>query len=145
MKVFLVHHGPALDAAVDAVRPLSQAGREHVARVAARTAEAGANPSTLWHSGKARARQTAEIFWSACNPLARMSAVRGLLPGDPPEWIADQLLGEEADVMVVGHQPHLTRLWHTLDPAAGSAPFPPHGVVALERVAEGWRTVWRSE
>ena len=141
MTVFLVHHGPAVEPHVDPVRPLSQDGRNVVTAAAAAAAARGVKPTVIWHSGKARARQTAEIFWSACNPLAKMSAVRGLLPGDPPEWIADQLVGEEDDVMVVGHQPHLGLLWHALDQAARETPFPLHGMVALERTAQGWRTV----
>jgi phosphohistidine phosphatase len=144
VTVFLVHHGPALEAHVDPVRPLSQAGRSAVAALAGRAAERGVQPAVIWHSGKARARQTAEVFWSACNPLAKMAAVRGLLPGDPPEWIADRLIGEEDDVMVVGHQPHLAQLWHALDPRSRETPFPLHGIVALERVDGGWRTVWSS-
>jgi phosphohistidine phosphatase len=116
-----------------------------VTAVAAAAAARGVKPAVIWHSGKARARQTAEIFWSACNPLAKLTAVRGLLPGDPPGWIADQLLGQEADVMVVGHQPHLAHLWHALDPESSEIPFPLHGMVALERVPNGWRTTWRDE
>jgi len=144
VTVFLVHHGPALESHVDPVRPLSQAGRAMVADLAASAAARGVKPAVIWHSGKARARQTAEIFWSACNPLATMSAVRGLLPGDPPEWIADQLIGEDDDVMVVGHQPHLGLLWHVLDPRSRETPYPLHGMVALERTEQGWRTEWSS-
>lgn len=114
-------------------------------RVAAAAAAAGVKPAVIWHSGKLRARQTAEIFWTACNPLARMTAMRGLLPGDPPQWIADQLLGEDADVMIAGHQPHLGDLWHLLDPASQQEAFPLHGMVALERGPDGWKTLSRQE
>jgi phosphohistidine phosphatase len=145
VTVFLVHHGPAVDPSVDATRPLSQEGRGRVTRLAAAAAQVGVRPVVIWHSGKARARQTAELFWSACNPLASMTAVRGLLPADPPQWIADQLLAEEGDVMIVGHQPHLGTLWHLLDPESGGAPFPPHGIVGLEQSESRWRTTVRME
>jgi phosphohistidine phosphatase len=85
----------------------------------------------VWHSGKLRARQTAEAFWRACNALAEFSATRDLQPEDPPEWIRDRLRGESRDVLIAGHYPHLPRLL-TLLTGRGNAPvtFPQHGVVA---------------
>ena len=49
----------------------------------------GLKPDVIWHSGKLRARQTAEALWRHCNPLAEFSAARALQPDDPPEWIRD--------------------------------------------------------
>ena len=79
MRVFLVHHGDAVGPEVDPRRPLSSHGRDAVERLAALAAEKGAQPSVVWHSGKLRAKQTAEIFWRACNALAELSASRDLL------------------------------------------------------------------
>ena len=64
----------------------------------------------VWHSGKLRARQTAEAFWRACNALATFSATRGLQPDDPPVWLKDRLRGETSDILIAGHYPHLPRL-----------------------------------
>ena len=64
----------------------------------------------VWHSGKLRARQTAEAFWRACNALASFSATRDLQPEDPPEWIRDRLRGETRDILIAGHYPHLPAL-----------------------------------
>jgi phosphohistidine phosphatase len=100
----------------------------------------------VWHSGKLRARQTAEAFWRTCNALADFSATRDLQPGDPPEWIRDRLRGETRDVLIAGHYPHLPRLLTLLTGAAVTgSPFPQHGVVALETedAGESWREVWR--
>src|SRR3954468_249664 len=110
MVVYLVHHGDAVGPHVDARRPLSDRGRTEVARLAAEAAAKGARPAVVWHSGKLRARQTAEAFWRTCNALADFSATRDLQPGDPPEWIRDRLRGEARDVMIAGHYPHLPRL-----------------------------------
>jgi len=101
----------------------------------------------VWHSGKLRAKQTAEAFWRACNPLAEFSAARDLQPDDPPEWMRDRLRGEDRDMMFAGHFPHLPRLLTLLlTGGEGHAlEFPKHGVVALESNdgGETWKEVWR--
>jgi phosphohistidine phosphatase len=127
------------------MRPLSESGRVTVARLAEEARLRGARPDVVWHSGKLRARQTAEAYWRACNPLASFKAMRGLQPDDPPSWIRDQLIGEQS-VMVVGHMPHLPALLHVLCGDGAESPgfdFPLHGCVALEAEGERWKEVWR--
>jgi phosphohistidine phosphatase len=143
MFLYLVHHGDAVGPEVDARRPLSLIGRAEVARVAARAAARGARPAVVWHSGKLRARQTAEEFWRACNALAEFSATRDLQPADQPSWMRDRLRGESRDVMLVGHYPHLPALLALLAPDASA--FPRHGIVALESDdgGENWTEIWR--
>src|SRR3954463_12446761 len=110
MSLLLVHHGHAVGPEVDTMRPLSSIGRAATERLAAAAAARGVKPDVIWHSGKLRARQTAEGFWSACNPLAPMTAERGLLPDDPPNWIRDRLLGDTRSVLIASHMPYLPRL-----------------------------------
>jgi phosphohistidine phosphatase len=147
MRVYLVHHGDAVGSEIDPRRPLSDAGRVAVETAAAAAAARGARPAVVWHSGKLRARQTAEAFWRACNALAELSATRDLQPDDPPQWIRDRLRGEPRDVLIAGHFPHLPRLLSVLlgehDPGARS--FPLHGVVALSTDDQGetWHEEWR--
>lgn len=146
--LYLVHHADAVGPDVDAQRPLSEAGRSHAGQLAAEAARRGVKPDVVWHSGKLRARQTAEAFWRACNPLAELAAIRGLQPTDPPEWIRDRVAGEARDVMLVGHFPNLPRLLHLLTTGAAddaSAEFPAHGIVALEALeVPRWVERWRA-
>jgi phosphohistidine phosphatase len=102
-------------------------------------------PAAIWHSGKLRARQTAEPFFRLCNPLAEFNAIRGLQPDDPPTWVVDLLRGEYRDVMLVGHMPSLPRLLTVLVRGNENAllSFPLHGLVALDRDGPLWREVWR--
>lgn len=145
--IYLVHHAEAVGPDVDPQRPLSSAGRAHAELLASRAAAHGAKPYAVWHSGKLRARQTAEAFWRACNPLAELKAIRGLQPSDPVIWVRDLLEGEEREVMLVGHMPHLPQLLRVLTGRAEAAPleFPLHGIVALERErdARWWVERWR--
>ncbi len=113
-------------------------------RAAAHVAARGASPAIVWHSGKLRAKQTAERFWRACNPLATFSATRDLQPDDPPGWMRDRLRAESHDILIAGHYPHLPRLLAALL-GDETVVFPPHGVVALFTDDEGttWRELWR--
>jgi phosphohistidine phosphatase len=142
MRLALVHHADAVGPAVDPQRPLSSLGLEQADRLAARTKEAQFSPAAIWHSGKLRARQTGEAFLRACNPFAEFRMVRGLHPDDPPEIIRDALAGENQDLLVVGHMPHIPALLELLVP--GAAQFPAHGLVMLEREDQsGWKEIWR--
>ena len=122
-------------------------GRAAVDFAAAKTAERGARPAIVWHSGKLRARQTAEAFWRACNALADLSATKDLQPDDPAIWMRDRLRAESRDILIAGHFPHLPRLLALLmgDSTGAHADFPPHGVVALTTDDDGetWREDWR--
>ena len=80
MAIYFVQHGEAVGPDLDPMRPLSERGRTQTARLAEAAVRRGVIPAVVWHSGKLRARQTAEIFWRACNPLAALQAVRGLQP-----------------------------------------------------------------
>lgn len=146
MNVYLVHHGDAVGPEVDPQRPLSAAGRAAVERLAAEAAARGARPAVVWHSGKLRAKQTAEAYWRACNALADFAAARDLQPTDPPGVMRDRLRSEPRDVMLVGHFPHLPMLLALLADDEDVS-FPPHGIVALETRDDGetWVERWRIE
>ena len=61
-KVVLVRHGDAVSKLEDPGRPLSELGREHAESTAVWLAGLRLELDELRHSGKERARQTAEIF-----------------------------------------------------------------------------------
>jgi len=144
--LFLVHHGDAVGPDVNPMRPLSDRGRVQVDMLAQKAAERGAKPDVIWHSGKLRARQTAEAYWKRCNPLAAFSATRGLQPTDPTNWIADAIVGDTRGMLLAGHFPHMPRLLARLltgDPDAGPVDFPLNGIVAIEEVEGKWIERWR--
>ena len=144
--IYLVHHADADPPEVDARRPLSDRGRAQAQLLAFDAARLGVKPECIWHSGKLRARQTAECFWRSCNPFATLSAERGLLPGDPPIWMRDRFFGETRQLMAVGHMPHIARLLRVLvgeDADSEAVSFPLNGLVALEAKGKGWTEAWR--
>src|SRR5688572_10825807 len=68
--VYLVHHAQALSGETDHTRPLSTVGLLQAESVARAAVERGAKPTVIWHSGKLRARQTAEAWLRLVNPFA---------------------------------------------------------------------------
>ena len=144
--IYLVHHGNAVGPEVDPMRPLSEHGRGAVLLVADEASRRGVRPECIWHSGKLRAKQTAEAFLRLCNPMATFTAERGLQPTDPPTWMSERLSGETRDIMLVGHMPNLPRLLGLLkgeDPQTSPVTFPLHGMVALEAEGNRWKELWR--
>jgi phosphohistidine phosphatase len=132
--VVLVHHAEALGPDVDPHRALSARGLAQASWLANWAKAAGIFPTAVWHSGKQRSRQTAEMFLVTCNPRADFRMVRGLRPDDPAGWMHDALV-DTSDVVVVGHMPHLPALLSLLAP--GTDTFPLHGLVVLERAISG--------
>jgi phosphohistidine phosphatase len=146
VPIYLVHHADAVGPDLDPQRPLSGRGLQQAEELARLAAGHGVKPQLIWHSGKVRARQTAEILRRRCAQLAPMSAERGLQPTDPPEWMRDRLAGEVGAVMLVGHFPHLPRLLELMiagPPGGPGAGFPPHGLVTLEPAGERWTEAFR--
>jgi phosphohistidine phosphatase len=146
MILYLVQHGKAVDKKVDPDRPLTQEGAEEVETVARFLAGRGLDIAEVWHSGKTRARQTAERLAKQVAPKTPIVAREGLAPDDEVRPLAKALRKQEADIAIVGHLPFLSRLASALlagDEAAEIVRFRNAGVVCLERDGDGrWHVVW---
>ena len=146
MRLYLVQHGESLAKEVDPDRPLSDKGREDAARLAEFLAERGVQASAVLHSGKTRARQTAEALAARLAPGGRVESASGLDPNDPADAFAELLGGWRDDVLVVGHLPFMDRLVARLVAGredAGVAAFEPGTMVCLERAEAGaWTIAW---
>jgi len=141
MIVYLVQHGKAKNEEEDSERPLSDEGRAEVEKVAARAAKLGLGCQVM-HSPKLRAKQTAEIFASHFKTDA--SEMEGLKPMDDPIIAKDFIESQDADVMLVGHLPHMNKLASLLvleDGAVDLVAFRNGAIVCLER-DEKWRLKW---
>ena len=138
--VYLVQHGQAKPEDEDPQRPLTDRGADDVAWVAHWAVDRfGTRPSRVFHSGKTRSRQTAEIWGRLVDVDTEEGD--GLAPNDDPTPWARRLAEETADVMVVGHMPHLGKLASLL--LTGHADrqligFQQGGLVAVEHIDAGW-------
>src|SRR5579863_4361902 len=136
--IFLMRHADAVSDEENPVRPLSRKGREQVERVCHALAKVPAfKPSQIWHSQLARSRETAELLAKGLGLEAPLMLVRGISPDDDPTAIAAVLEEAEADIAVVGHEPHLgvlaSMLVHGPERSGVFYPFSKAGVLALSR------------
>lgn len=146
MAIFLVQHGKSLPEEVDPKRHLSPEGVREVEGMAAWAQRHGLHVGRIVHSGKERARHTAELLASVLNPPGGVEQRSGLGPLDDPRPVVAWLEQEES-LLLVGHLPFLSRLAALL--VAGT-PEPPvvsftyGGIVCLERRDEGpgWLLAW---
>jgi phosphohistidine phosphatase len=140
MRVYLTQHGRAMTEEQDPDRPLTPQGVADVGHVIEVASSLGAMAvDRIIHSGKARARQTAEMWAEALG--APTTDADGLAPMDDPAIWAERLGLERADVLLAGHLPHLSRLASLL--VAGDADrvvvgFQPGGLVRLDPGDDGW-------
>ena len=145
MALFLVQHGKSLPKDVDPEKGLSDEGAEEVERVARAAGKYGIAPSTILHSGKKRARQTAEIMARALNPPKGVQEMEGLAPLDD---VTKVKLKTEDHVMLVGHLPFMERLTTYLTAGSDERPavvrFQNGGIVCLDRdpEARSWFVKW---
>jgi phosphohistidine phosphatase len=146
MRVYLVQHGEAHPEEVSPERELTPRGRGDVERIGALLANGGVQVANAYHSGKTRARQTAELLAARLAPGVGAEALAGINPNDPVESLADRLRGWSEDALVAGHQPFMGKLVAFLLAGRSEPPvvaYQPGSVVCLERDAQGrWVLVW---
>ena len=106
-SVYFAQHGLAVDKAEDPERPLSETGIQQTKKMAEALYNAKVPISSIFHSGKLRASQTADIF-AATSGISTTSMLDGLSPNDDVDLLAKNLDMDSA--LIVGHLPHLEKL-----------------------------------
>jgi phosphohistidine phosphatase len=146
MALFLVQHGRSLPRDADPDQGLSPEGVADTERIAGVARGYKVRVSVIRHSGKTRARQTAEIFASALQPEGGLEEATGLKPLDD---VADAAGRVDADsnVMLVGHLPFMEKLTSYLVTGSADRPvfsFQNSGIVCLDRdvASHSWVITW---
>ena len=114
MKLYVMRHGPAEDAAAsfhDFDRALTVKGRKRTREIARALHHAGESPRLIIASPLVRAVQTAEIVASVLEPDEAPVVRQELAPGgDLPALVQELLEAHAKSVMLVGHEPDLSAL-----------------------------------
>lgn len=136
-----MQHGEAKQEQQDPERPLTERGREEVTRVAGAAARLGLGIGVILHSGKLRARQTAEIVATRLQPAPAVRVEGGLGPKDDPAEAARLVATAAEPFLLVGHLPHLSRVASLLlvgDPKREIVAFRMGGLLGFTR-DQRWR------
>jgi phosphohistidine phosphatase len=144
VAVYLMQHGKPVPKAENPEKPLSSQGIRDVESLAEFLKEMDIGFRKIFHSGKRRAKETAEIM-GRLSP-GRAEERQGLSPMDDVGEIARQINEEEGDLFIAGHLPHLAKLTSLLITGDETVPvvnFQQGGMVCLEKhEAEGWTVSW---
>lgn len=146
MRLYLVQHGEACSKDVDPERPLTDQGLADVNRLAAFVGLAGICVQRVIHSGKLRAKQTAECLASAIAPSVELITSDDIDPNDAPN--AFDMTGEcqGQDTLIVGHLPFMAKLMSHLlvgDENHLITAFQPGSMVCLQSDEHNhWQICW---
>ena len=146
MQIYLVQHGEAVSKEVDADRPLSDGGITDIKNIAGFLRESGVKVAEIHHSGKTRARQTAEIIADTLDVTEPVIATTGINPNDNVGQFAGRLNEFPDNAMVVGHLPFMAKLVASL--VSGKADsmltaYQPGSIVCLaEDENKHWQIAW---
>ena len=146
MELFLIQHGEAKSKQDDPERPLTDIGIENIKKTAAFFKKLPKEIDLIWHSGKKRAKQTAEIFNETLGTDILMEICEGLAPNDDISIIKEKIETAEQDsIALVGHLPHLSRLASEL--LTGNREmeiirFRNAGIVCLLGEIQDWELEW---
>ncbi len=147
MKLYLIQHGEAKSEAEDPERSLTARGEKEVLAVSKVAEGLRIRPSKIHHSGKLRAKQSAEIIATALKiPDSLVRPASGLNPNDDIHAWAERISKEKEDLMLVGHLPFLEKLTSLLlcgDERARLVLFRYGAIVCLDQKDEkGWAVSW---
>lgn len=146
MLLYLVQHGDAKREEEDPSRPLSDKGREDVRKVASYASRLKIEVEEIFHSGKLRAKQTAEILSEHLKIAKGISETDSIAPLDNPLIWTERLKDRTTSLMLVGHLPHLAKLSSLLlcgDMEKTVVAFRMGGIVCLKRDDTGkWSLQW---
>lgn len=145
-RLYLVRHGTALPPEVDPEKHLSPEGRADIeAKGKKLKSRHPISLDKIFHSDKARAIETAEIFHDTLTQKCGCSERAGLSPMDDPTLLIPELEALEEDWMIVSHLPFLDRLLSRLVTGSDEhrlVNFGPGSTVCLARAEGCWLLEW---
>ena len=146
MRLYLVQHGDALTKDVDPERSLSDQGRADITRLETWLVTNDVAVSRICHSGKTRARQTAEMLASVLETGGKIRPGEGLGPNDPPEVFLERLQNVDEDALIASHLPFVARVVSqavTGSPDQQLVEFRPGSIAIIERdERDAWHLIY---
>ena len=143
MRLYIVQHGDSVPKDVDPDRPLSDRGRADIQRLAEWLSSHNVQIEQILHSGKTRAKETAEMLRPLLTSPSQIYEGQGLAPNDSPEVFLHQLRDPGKDTLVASHMPFVARTISqalTGEPDRQLVEFVPGSVAGIEHdEGDSWR------
>jgi len=134
LDIYLIQHAESASEKEDPQRPVSEQGKATMEKVDRLAARLGISPDIIYHSGKLRAKQTAEILAQHLRLSDKVRERPGLAPLDQvaptADWLDNEAASGTRSLAIVGHLPFLDKLASLL--VAGDEDI---GVVAFQHGA----------
>ena len=141
-KLYFMQHGLAVSKTDNPERPLSEDGTNQTRSIAKQLLSSNVPISSIVHSGKLRAQQTAGIIADALS-VNTVSVADCLSPNDDVALIKQELNVDNA--LYVGHLPHLEKLISSLITGKEETEivkFQNSAIIRLERNDSLYHILW---
>ncbi len=142
MKLYLMRHGQAADVETDPEKGLSIDGNVAIEQLAHRLTEQSITFKQVFHSEKARARQTAEIMANTLSPDVVPSCKTGLKPNDDPSKLLTDINSWQEDTLIASHLPFIPHLLMLLTGNSQATNFTPGTIACLAKTGSKWQLEW---
>jgi phosphohistidine phosphatase len=144
MFLYILRHGDAKPKHKDPGRGLSLDGRQEVEAVSRVFSRLNPQIDAIWHSGKTRAEQTADILAAHLRKKDRVEAHPGLDPNDPVQPLVEEIGQRDSNLVIVGHLPYLGKLISVLilGKEQNLLDLPSAALVCLENSNGTWILDW---
>ena len=144
MKLYLMRHGQAASIETDPEQGLSSEGKVAIEQLAHRLSTQGVTFKQVFHSEKARARQTAKIMTNILSPDVTPINRANLKPNDDPEKLLPDINSWKQDTLVASHLPFVPSLLMLLTGDYQSNNFVPGTIACLTKNDSKWQLEWIS-
>jgi len=146
MKLYLVQHGEAEGKDVNPERPLTDKGHQDIRKLSQFLKQSDIQLEQVIHSGKLRARETAEYFVKMLTSPSSSVVNDNINPKASLDPLIGHIQSWNCDTLIVGHLPYLAKLvsYLTTDNKASlNSSFQPGTVVCIQRDDElKWSLNW---
>ncbi|OGT45153.1 MAG: phosphohistidine phosphatase SixA [Gammaproteobacteria bacterium RIFCSPHIGHO2_12_FULL_41_20] len=110
MKLYLARHGDSVVKEHGHEPLLSEQGKQGVLLLAAFIKPLHIHVDSIFHSGKVRAQQTAELLSTGLICANGIEYLTGLNPADDVTVMANEIMKWSKDILLVGHLPFMSNL-----------------------------------
>jgi phosphohistidine phosphatase len=146
MKLYLVQHGEAENKETNSERPLTEKGHNDIRKLSQFLNQSDIQLDQVIHSGKLRAKETAEYFVKMLTNPSSSIENSNINPNDSLEPLIAEIQSWSNDTLIVGHLPYLAKLVSYLTTGNDSsltASFQPGTAICLQRDEDmKWQLNW---